>query len=70
MKYADAGVNIALADQAKQKIARLAARTFLTPSAGASRCWFQAPMASAPSSKLLLPRESIPLSAPILSTTA
>ncbi len=28
MKYADAGVNIALADQAKQKIARLAARTF------------------------------------------
>ncbi len=28
MRYADAGVNIALADQAKQKIARLAARTF------------------------------------------
>jgi phosphoribosylformylglycinamidine cyclo-ligase len=28
MKYADTGVNIALADQAKQKIARLAARTF------------------------------------------
>jgi len=28
MRYADAGVNIALADQAKQKIARLASRTF------------------------------------------
>ncbi len=28
MRYAEAGVNIALADQAKQKIARLAARTF------------------------------------------
>jgi phosphoribosylformylglycinamidine cyclo-ligase len=28
MRYSDAGVNIALADQAKQKIARLAARTF------------------------------------------
>jgi phosphoribosylformylglycinamidine cyclo-ligase len=28
MRYADAGVNIDLADQAKQKIARLAARTF------------------------------------------
>jgi phosphoribosylformylglycinamidine cyclo-ligase len=28
MRYADAGVNIALADQAKQRIARLATRTF------------------------------------------
>src|SRR6204780_5043486 len=28
MRYVDSGVNIALADQAKQKIARLAARTF------------------------------------------
>jgi phosphoribosylformylglycinamidine cyclo-ligase len=28
MRYADAGVNIALADQAKQRIARLASRTF------------------------------------------
>src|SRR6202142_2562997 len=28
MRYVDSGVNISLADQAKQKIARLAARTF------------------------------------------
>src|SRR6204780_1459738 len=36
MRYADAGVNIALADQAKQKIARLAARPFTRGVVGGS----------------------------------
>ena len=62
MKYADAGVNIAVADEAKQRIRHHASRTFTTGvlggiggfgalfaldgGAGPSRCWFRARTAS------------------------
>ena len=65
MKYADAGVNIAVADDAKQRIRHLASKTFSpavlggiggfgalfpwTASGGESRCSFRARMVWEPS---------------------
>jgi len=58
MKYADAGVSIPLAEQAKQRIRRLAARTFtrgVRGGIGAFKILIQPGSAIEPEGKLIEP---------------
>ena len=80
MRYADAGVNISVADEAKRRIAAMAGKTFrrgvLAPIGGFGSlfqldrkrwrepCWWRAAMAWDEAESGLSRREFIPASAP------